>query len=381
MPEHDPDHPDRAEQAFRDALARRADDLDPRPLDPPVRRRRPLLPVLAAAAAVVLLAVAVTWAVDNRRGSEGTRSPDAADVSDDAAPADGTRTVGFLDVEVEVPASWGDEYAPTDQWCVTSDGNRPTRADFPTAPYVARDASSMPSTLVGCPESDAPAPFPPVPSRFWAPHVQLLPATYTDAEDGTATYEGWTLTTRRVGSVVVQVLTDGDAQVADAIIASARVRDTDDNGCSTQSSITAAEFVRPEPFDVTDVETVDEIAVCLYSRGSFSPAGLVGSRTIRGAAAQAELDAIKAAPAGGGPDTPETCSPDLYGDQGIVLRLRDQGEALGDLHVYFDWCFGNGFDDGTTRRALTTDSCPPLWGGAVQQYGGSGAPFRVCHPG
>ncbi|CAI7978776.1 hypothetical protein FRAHR75_510024 [Frankia sp. Hr75.2] len=43
--------------------------------------------------------------------------------------------------------------------------------------------------------------------------------------------------------------------------------------------------------------------------------------------------------------------------------------------------FGNGIDDGTTLRALTTDNCAPLWSGRVVHWGGSAAPFRVCHPG
>lgn len=37
------------------------------------------------------------------------------------------------------------------------------------------------------------------------------------------------------------------------------------------------------------------------------------------------------------------------------------------------------FDDGTTKRALTSQSCQALWGARLTYTSGSGAPFRVCH--
>lgn len=81
-------------------------------------------------------------------------------------------------------------------------------------------------------------------------------------------------------------------------------------------------------------------------------------------------------PVGGGPDTPDTCAKNMRGNTGIVLRLT-AGGSVHEAYVYFDSCFGNGIDDGTALRALTTDNCVPLWSGHVVRWGGSAAPFRV----
>ena len=69
---------------------------------------------------------------------------------------------------------------------------------------------------------------------------------------------------------------------------------------------------------------------------------------------------------------------DMHGDTAVVLRLTT-GQASYDLYAYYDWCFDNGFDDGTTRHELTKDSCVPLFGGRVRYLGGSSAPFSRCH--
>ena len=51
---------------------------------------------------------------------------------------------------------------------------------------------------------------------------------------------------------------------------------------------------------------------------------------------------------------------EYHGDEAIVLWLRTPtGEHR--MHVYYNWCFHNGFDDGTTRRALTSAACNPLF--------------------
>jgi hypothetical protein len=131
---------------------------------------------------------------------------------------------------------------------------------------------------------------------------------------------------------------------------------------------------------VSAIDSVDAISVCQYDRGDGTRGpGLLGSRMLTGAEAQAELAAIRQAPVGGGPDQPEHCVDDMFGDTALVLRLHD-GPTTYDMHVYYEWCFGNGFDDGTAMRELTADACVPLWGGPVAFTAGSTAPYRRCHP-
>jgi hypothetical protein len=164
------------------------------------------------------------------------------------------------------------------------------------------------------------------------------------------------------------------------ILDSARVVDTDQNGCDASSRIQQGDFVRPDPaFDLGELDSVDSIAVCQYDLNRpVSKPGLIASRLLTGDAAAAELSAIQAASPGGGPDTPDSCMHGMHGDTAVVLRLTS-GQASYDLYVYYEWCFGNGFDDGTTRHELTKDSCAPLFADRLQYMGGSSAPFNRCH--
>ncbi|MCW2766105.1 MAG: hypothetical protein JWO11_2064, partial [Nocardioides sp.] len=84
-------------------------------------------------------------------------------------------------------------------------------------------------------------------------------------------------------------------------------------------------------------------------------------------AAEDLLAGIKSAPTGGGPDHRDQCVPDAYGDHSIALRFHHDG-ATDDAYVYYDWCFGNGIDDGTTRFELTADNCAPLFGDGLTAW-------------
>lgn len=224
-----------------------------------------------------------------------------------------------------------------------------------------------------------------VPRRYWATHVWFAdtpaPAGIGEVPDGRTNANGWTRIVRTVGSAKVFVLTDrvhsGDAE---RVIASARQVKVDPYGCGASSPIQAGGFVRPAaPFDVARLGAVDSVAVCLYDLGRpVGTPGLLASRELRGDDADALLAAIRAAPVGGGPDTPDTCLKGLSGDAAIVLRLVT-ASVTHDVYVYYDWCYGNGIDDGFTLRTLTPDNCGPLWAGRVEQWSGPSVPFQVCH--
>lgn len=336
---------------------------------------------VAAAAAAVLVVVGgagllASRALQTDRSAPPTQPSSAADPL--PAPSPGWRWVSWRDVAVQVPESWGYGVAPMLPWCMYD-----STVDVERAPYVAQDTSGMGIALVGCagnaPDGH-PEPFGPAPARFWAPHVSFGETTSGVPDDQMARFRDWSLTSREVGEVRVVLLADPEtASLTGRILDSARTFGTDQFGCAASSPVQEATFARPEPFDVASVERVDSISVCQYSRG-IAPdrPGLMGSRLLVGSAASGLLDAIRRAPFGGGPDTPQTCAQDLYGDTGIALRLHS-GDVTREVYVYYDWCFGNGFDDGTERRELTRDSCLPLFGGNVAMFGGSSGPFRRCH--
>ncbi|MCW2792187.1 MAG: hypothetical protein JWO76_1285 [Nocardioides sp.] len=397
MTEHDEhdEHDAREERAFRTAFVRRADELEPVELGAVTtgRRRRPWL--VAAVAAAVLVVVGGTGVVAIMTGDDGSGRPPASGGRTDAATppsvSPGTQTGGRLpapdagwrwtswrDVAVQVPASWSYGLEPPLPWCMYS-----STVDVERAPYVAQDSTGMVIPSVGCAGESPdhhPEAFGPAPVRFWAPHVSFADSTGGTSEDAVARFEDWTLTSRTVDGVTVSLLVDSStADLGDRILGSARTFETDQSGCDASSPVQAERFVRPEPFDLARVDAVDSISVCQYSRAV--PPGrpaLMGSRLLTGPRAASVLDAIRSAPVGGGPDTPRTCLHDQYGDTAIALRLHT-GDSTREVYVYYDTCFGNGFDDGTTRRELTVESCLPLFGDNVALFSGGSAPFHRCH--
>lgn len=378
MTEPDDQHPDdaRAERAFRDAFRERADRLEPATLGPRTSRRR--WPVLVAgAAAVAVIAVAATFAVinadDDQPGPDlGAATADATDLPTAGDETPRMRTVSFRGVELEVPVDWRDAQMFEDNGC-----------GYPDAPFVAVENISMVSDLMICSgrATGAPEGFPAAKEKDWSPNVQVtsLAAAAESLPDGRTTYDDWSLTRTTVDGVRIEVLTDNATRaVGRQVLGSVRTVEVDHNGCEATSPVQAIELVRPDPFDIASIDAVTSIAVCQYVRGDTATPGLTASEVLVGGAAQAELEAIQSAPVGGGPNDPQNCAPDLHGEQAVVLRLGDDGAALGDAFVYYDWCFGNGIDDGTTRHSITVENCSPLFVGTLERYSGNGTTFALC---
>jgi hypothetical protein len=362
---------DRAEQALRDAFRARADAFDPEVLsgDPVPRSRRAWPVVLLASAAVLVLAVgALVW---RSAGSDDSTPPPAAG---DVNLPDGWRWESHADVEVAVPDSWGYGAAPGSDWCAGHEEQNSPDAPVPHTPYMDT-ANALSGHLDILCNGD-------VPLSLMAPHL-----SFVDAPDPNSNIlpsdvlSGWTTMARDVGSTRVVMTTDGAHQdLARQILATAHVVARDQNGCAATSPIQAAHAVRPDPaFDVTRLQSVDSIAVCQYLTHGTGQPGLLASRLMTGSAADAELLALRSAPTGGGPDEPQNCIPDGWGDSAVVLRLTS-GDQTHDMYGYYEWCFGNGFDDGTAVRELTTQDCETIWGGRVQLLSGSSAPFERCRP-
>jgi hypothetical protein len=342
--------------------------------------RRPWLVVLASAFAVATIALvgALVASGSEHRAGPGPETDRSEWVGAGGLtqPYEGWRWVTWRDVGVQVPESWGDGVEPGPDWCAYGEG----RSDRPLAPYVARNSGAGGTLDIGCPppEDGRPEVYGTAPQEWWTPHV-AFDDPGDSPQDGVTDFDGWTMTTRSLGAVQVRVLSNTNTRgLVDTILDSARTFTTDANGCDATSPVQAAGFVRPDPgFDVDEVADVESISICQYDRHRGDDAALMASRRVEGDAAMDLLAGIKDAPLGGGPDRPQHCVDDYYGDHAIAVRLNHDG-TTDDLYVYYDWCFGHGVDDGTHRRQLTQHNCAPLFGDGVVAWSYQSALSRIC---
>lgn len=365
---------ERAERAFRTAFGERAEGLSaassvliPSAAEPRLRRRW-----VVAIAAVVAVIAGSTAAGLMLRGEGGTDVTDPAAVGGLPAPAPGQRWVSWRNVAVQVPDDWDYGHEPGEDWCASDGEDEQGRGS-----YVTLEPGLGVVLSIGCPatgESHDEA-FGPAPERLWRTHLALETAM---GEPDLALTDGpWTLRTRKLGEVRVRLLTD-DAASAETILDSALQFDVDQSGCAPSSPIQGVEFVRPQPFDVTQISDVDRISVCEYQRGlPLDEPALMASASLTGGAADALLKGLQVAPAGGGPDRPRNCLPDAYGETGIAVHLHHDSR-VDTVFVYFDNCFGNGSDDGTVRRELTVQTCSPLFVPPVTAWSYSSHLSEIC---
>ena len=333
---------------------------------------RRLAPWLAGIVGVLLVG-GTTWLSHRSAGPDTDDDAGAAgEVGPLPAAKDGYRWVSWRNVAVQVPEIWAYGYETGDQWCVGDE-------KVPPKPFVAYNQSHAASTLVGCPgnQSHAPRIFGPAPERLWATHLAFQDPG-EDAGD-TATYDGWTLVSKVIDGVEVRLLSQV-TQETQGIMDSARTFSVDQNGCAPTSKIQTDDFVQPSPaYDVRQIESVDSISVCQYQKTEMKPGvpALMASRTIAGSAARDLLHGLQSAPAGGGPDRPQNCMPDMSGDDAIELRLH-AGDQTRSVYLYYSWCFGNGTDDGTALRALTAETCAPVFAEPVIAWGFQTNLLHLC---
>ena len=318
------------------------------------------LPFVAGLLAVLLVVAVVVASTTARGGSDpaGAGSGGLRGVAN--GPADeGWRWVSYRDVEVQVPEEWGYGQAPGPDWCA---GARPA-----AGPYVDLESGLEVVMSIGCLRDR--------PDDLDVTHLTLS-ARQPDRSEERA---GWEVESREVGAAVVSVwFRPADAAVARRIVRSAVVVDVDHHGCASTSPIQQDRFVSPsDPQDVAAVADVDSISVCQYAIGEPGVPRLLASRRLVGAAADRELAALKAAPEGGGPDSPDNCLADDHGDSAVVAVLRS-GEVSHEVFVRHQSCRGNGFDDGVAERELTLEACAPLFAPPVEVLSGHGGAFGRC---
>lgn len=320
------------------------------------------------------------------------RPPEAA-TTEISKPGEDWRRVGIRDVEVLAPAPWKFDYEAIRPDCIDA-GNPgdPWTKDVPAAPYVTLGTPHRGVPAIGClrkrqPGDPDPA-FGALPFPLWQPFVKLDQAR-PDLEDPARTdgewqYRGWKMTRHTVSGVQITVLAPPDRPtLGHSVLSSVRQVRTTTVGCEADSPAAARRFSRPKGAPIPAPEAVESITVCHYSRIPGSR-GLDGSRQITGQAAQELVEAIRDAPRSGGPDQPQHCVPDMYGDSAIALRFfgrEDSTSPLAEAYVYFDWCFGNGIFDSTGSRHLTKANCAPLFARPpVTLWSGQRVVVEACGP-
>ena len=202
--------------------------------------------------------------------------------------------------------------------------------------------------------------------------------------DGTVEDGGWTLTTRTVGDVRLELFADArTAPSVASILASARVVERDAAGCDTTSPIQRPGFPSPPARDLAadDADTSAGAAVCEYEVGSNQGApGLLGSRRLSPEAAARVRTAILAGAEGGGPRSAGCGSRESFNfGTAVVLRFGGAGsEDPLDVYTYYESCTNRGFDDGTTLRPLSVAACSPRSSGAgLDFYSGNARLLRA----
>ncbi|MGA4506633.1 hypothetical protein ACQB6R_13875 [Propionibacteriaceae bacterium G1746] len=361
MTEHDDD---RAERAFRDALAEHEDDAagdDTAPAaSPALPARRPRRwRGWAIAAAVVAVALVGGVAISQLGRDAQTASPQLP------APASRKQWISTRNVAVQVPVGWVSASSPGSDWCA---GDRKIIAPG-NQPYYDVFSGDVIRLAIGCP-----------------PRQQAddrLHVTMRSTVNGRETLPSW-YRTRVVGTVEIAVaVPSGSAQdeaTAEAILASATTFTHDQFGCAATSPIRRWDWARPaKPFDVTTVAAVESISLCQYAKASMKdaddPSGrpsLTASAQVSGSDAAAMLAAIKRAPAGTGPNEPQNCSADYLAAMAVVVQLNT-AEGPKQLYSYLGNCRHNGIDDGTTMRVAQRGWCSvvagtkPLFIGSMSQ--------------
>ncbi|MFI7066027.1 hypothetical protein ACIBL3_33850 [Kribbella sp. NPDC050124] len=387
---------EREERAFRTALATHAIEAPPGAPEVlhPVRRRWLISLTAAAAVAVALLLAPLVIS-----GHDNPSAPPSGSPTTGWAHRE-WRWVSYRNVEVKAPAAWNYDYGAARPDCINPrNPTDPWARDVPNAPYVMVGVPARVVPSIGCsrkPEPGDPDPaFGDLPFAWWQPYIKLDEARpdldYPDRKDGQWQYRDWRLTRTTVDDVQISVLAPpDDPSLGGAVLSSVKHVEITSLGCETDSPAQGERFAAPSGSPIPAADEVAAVAICEYSRINSRAtmngrAGLDGSHRITGQAARNLVAAIHDAPTGGGPDRPENCVQDMYGDRAIALRFfatsEETNSPLAEAYVYYDWCFGNGIVGADGKRQLTRANCAPLFAQPpITLWSGSMPVVEACGP-
>jgi hypothetical protein len=249
----------------------------------------------------------------------------------------------YQGVQVQVPPDW--EYGvPYGDWCVGTwyRENRVGAVGRPGATFA-----------IACKSE-----YPPVNQRE---NELTFNSSHLVGERGFG--GGWVEETRRVNGVYITVFSDDAALRADIFRSAQPIVGTDRHGCPTDHPVLAnPDGYRPDAAQggLPPVNTVESVSVCRYALATYpamdSAAAfrLLSSSRVAGEEAKKVVGAIQSAPEGDGPNV-ENAGTASDAREIIVLRIDTVGGTR-EVIVRYSGQTGNGFDDGTTKRALTADA-------------------------
>jgi hypothetical protein len=273
----------------------------------------------------------------------------------------GWRWESYRGIEVGVPSSWG--YGTAEEpWCLRHDDGSNRR------PYVGRPG---PVPSIGCSSTNGDTD----PGSLVKSAGTFVWLHQVDGARGGPRARGDRQTVT-LGGAVVEV--QARADLRHQIVATIHRVSEDHNRCAVDDSAIRKQGWRPAAgIPVGRLSGVSSVAACKYE---VADGRLVGSMGLTGAAAVAAVEAVAAAPVGGGPNDPGSCAKDVeYGDQIIVLVVRgDRGRQ--EIALRFDGCDHHGFDDGDTVRTLTRVAVAPFVAGANQVLSWEGALDGILLP-
>jgi len=171
---------------------------------------------------------------------------------------------------------------------------------------------------------------------------------------------GWVSETVEVAGVPVTV-SDDDADRRQRILSSVRqIHGLDAHGCPPDSLLLEP-AARPSGRSLPSAAEITGVAVCRYALAGGLPGGtglpkpILSSSRLDADQARGLVRAIRAAPEGGGPDSPSTCSDDeRLGEEMVVLRIATTAGGQ-EVTLRYAGCDGHGIDDGQVVRRLTAE--------------------------
>lgn len=348
-------------------------DSTPDPADRPggTARRNRLL--IIGGVAVVVLVVAGAIGIPAALRPNGQVAQPAGPPSTlpaESAP-DGWRTEQYRDAVFQVPADWGYAYEPGAAWCAGSDGKTP-RPEH-RKPYVALgDPEVLPA--IACPD---------LPASLITEHVAAISPADKRADGRFELGHGFWEVTRTVGAVKLRAVSK-DADLAQQIVDTGTPADTS-APCAAEHALMTDPAARPEPAaDVASFGAVDKIALCQYELGE-GRRGLKAAAELTGDKAQRLIDGIAAAPV----NDNTVCKNDPSDnplDVIAVLRVQSSG-TIRELILRQQGCpeggdaVLGGFDDGTTVRQSTPETCRAVLTEPLQLQAGSGSVVERCRAG
>lgn len=297
---------------------------------------------------VVMTAVATLLVVFATTGSApGPGGGAVAGPGEPAAP--GWRWESYNGVVVQVPDDWG--YGRTGASPCLDD-----RVNQPGRDYVGYVGRPGPVPAIAC-TATAKDPLSKRSAYLW---FDSQVEAGVQARGG-----GWVEESRIVGGLALTVFSD-DAALRTRILDSARPASSGaGDGCPVEHAISTGPDARPAPAPggLATMGPVESISLCRYSLENDQQ---LSSSQLFDEHARAVARAILAAPAGDGPNAPDSCLPEIaHGDEVLLLIVRDSTSTQ-EVFVRYSGCDGHGIDDGHTHHRLTTETLTPLLSGPHQ---------------